>query len=85
MAPAKAAPAKAAASGGGLDRRRNQPGRQKGEETGHNSTGHGAHPTPRSVFHIFGLKRQFQSSGKKARICDIHHIADAAVMLVCLT
>jgi hypothetical protein len=36
----------------------------------------------RSVFHIFCLERQFQSGGKKALICDIHHIAGAAAMLV---
>ena len=32
--------------------------------------------------HISCLKRQFQSSGKKALICDIHHIAGAAAMLI---
>src|SRR5262249_19648698 len=40
--------ARKAASGGGLSRRRNQPGRQNSEETGHNSNGHRAH-RPRSA------------------------------------
>ena len=74
------APGKGAASCGGLDRRRNQPGRQSNEETRCNSTGHRAHP--KSEFDIFRLKGQFQTSGKKARICDMRHIDRAAAMLV---
>jgi len=76
---------KAAASGGGLDRRRNQPGRQNGEETGHNSNGHRAHPVrgpPGPKFTYFASSANSRAAVKKALICDIHHIAGAAALLV---
>ena len=46
------APGKGAASCGGLDRRRNQPGRQSNEETRCNSTGHRAHPVRSSFIYL---------------------------------